>query len=228
MSLGLETRARLEEHLGCHVKPRTPPRGTNTRSTPVFYAALHVGVLEDQETTRWARLAGFEHAGQISPKLHSDVGTDALFFRDIPRGNGHGPHTHMIKVKDTLRSMVQLTFDGRVIKVYHGPDAKSRFTNEVRVLRHLEERGCPFVPRLLEADEGQLRIVTTNCGGRVEHLDPERELELFAELKAFGVRHEDPDKRNITYRRSDGRFCIIDFEFAALLTDPPETHGNDH
>jgi Ser/Thr protein kinase RdoA (MazF antagonist) len=131
----------------------------------------------------------------------------------------------MIKVKDTLRSTVQLTFDGRVIKVYHGPDAATRFTNEVRVLRHLEERECPFVPRLLEADENQLRIVTTNCGARVEHLDPKREQELFTELEAFGVRHEDADKRNITYRRSDGRFCIIDFEFASLLTDPPKPHG---
>lgn len=208
--------------------PHPLPRGTNTGSTPVFKAALHVNVLEDHETTHWARLAGFGHAGQISPELHSDIGADALFPQDIPRGYGHGPHTHMIKVKDTLRSTVQLTFDGRVIKVYHGPDATSRFTNEIRVLRHLEERGCPFVPCLLEADKGQLRIITTNCGARVEHLDPERERELFAELEAFGVRHEDPDKRNITYRRSDGRFCIIDFEFAALLTDPPKTHGNKH
>lgn len=131
----------------------------------------------------------------------------------------------MIKVKDTLRSTVQLTFDGRVIKVYHGPDASTRFTNEVRVLRHLEERGCPFVPRLLEANENQLRIVTTNCGARVEHLDPERQQELFTELETFGVRHEDPDKRNITYRRSDGRFCVIDFEFASLLTDPSGPNG---
>lgn len=133
----------------------------------------------------------------------------------------------MIKVKDTLRSTVQLTFDGRVIKVYHGPDAATRFANEVRVLRHLEERGCPFVPRLLEADDKLLRIVTTNCGARVDHLDPERERELFAELEAFGVRHEDTDKRNITYRRSDGRFCIIDFEFASLLTDPPKPNGTE-
>ena len=27
----------------------------------------------------------------------------------------------------------------------------------------------------------------------------------------------DQDIRNITYRRSDGRFCIIDFEFATIL-----------
>mgnify|MGYP006285531491 CR=1 FL=1 len=131
----------------------------------------------------------------------------------------------MIQVKDTLRSTVQLTFDGRVIKVYHGPDAATRFATEVRVLRHLEERGCPFVPRLLEADEGQLRIVTTNCGARVEHLDAEREKELFSELETYGVRHEDPDKRNITYRRTDGRFCVIDFEFASLLPTPPGPHG---
>jgi tRNA A-37 threonylcarbamoyl transferase component Bud32 len=107
-----------------------------------------------------------------------------------------------------------------VIKVYHGPNAPERFTNEVRVLRHLEARGCSFVPRLLEADAAQPRIVTTNCGTRVEHIDQERLRELFAELETFGVRHDDPDARNVTYRQSDGRFCVIDFEFATILPDP--------
>jgi tRNA A-37 threonylcarbamoyl transferase component Bud32 len=125
----------------------------------------------------------------------------------------------MLKVKDTLRATVHLTYDGRVVKVYHGPNAPARFDNEVRVLRHLEARGCDFVPRLLEADESKLRIVTTNCGSRVEHLDEQRLKELFAELEKFGVRHDDPDMRNVTYRRSDGRFCLIDFEFAAILPE---------
>ncbi|HZM04455.1 MAG TPA: hypothetical protein VFC44_15740 [Candidatus Saccharimonadales bacterium] len=123
----------------------------------------------------------------------------------------------MLQVKDTLRATVQLTFDGRVFKTYHGPDARKRFNNEARVLRHLEARGCGFVPRLLEADETQPRIITTNCGTRVEHLDGKRTLELFAELEPFGVRHDDPDVRNVTYRQSDGRFCVIDFEFATIL-----------
>jgi tRNA A-37 threonylcarbamoyl transferase component Bud32 len=123
----------------------------------------------------------------------------------------------MLKVKDTLRATVNLSFDGRVLKVYHGPDAQKRFTNEVRILRHLEARGCDFVPRLLEADPAELRIVTTNCGSRVEHLDAERARELFAELEPFGVRHDDPDMRNVTYRQSDGRFCVIDFELATIL-----------
>ncbi len=126
----------------------------------------------------------------------------------------------MLKVKDTLRATVNLTFDGRVIKVYHGPNAPQRFANEVRILRHLETRGCTFVPKLLEADREQLRIVTTSCGSRVEHLDAQRLKELFAELEAFGVRHDDPDLRNVTYRQSDGRFCLIDFEFATLLPMP--------
>ena len=123
----------------------------------------------------------------------------------------------MLKVKDTLRATVNLTFDGRVIKVYHGPRAHERFRNEVRVLRHLEARGCSFVPRLLEADERQLRTVTTNCGTRVEHLVEARAKELLAELEPFGVRHDDPDIRNVTYRQSDGRFCLIDFELATIL-----------
>jgi tRNA A-37 threonylcarbamoyl transferase component Bud32 len=125
----------------------------------------------------------------------------------------------MLKVKDTLRATVHLSFDGRVFKVYHGPKAQERFANEVRVLRHLEVRGCPFVPRLLEADEKNLRIVTTNCGGRVERLDEKRIKELFAGLEKFGVRHDDPDLRNVTYRFSDGRFCLIDFEFATILPE---------
>ena len=123
----------------------------------------------------------------------------------------------MLKVKDTLRATVNLTFDGRVIKVYHGPDARTRFDNEVRVLRYLEARGCRFVPRLLDADPAQPRIVTTNCGTRVEHLDTARAKELFSELESYGVRHDDPDVRNVTYRQTDGRFCLIDFEFATIL-----------
>lgn len=129
----------------------------------------------------------------------------------------------MLKVKDTLRATVHLSFDGRVIKNYHGSNAPERFANEVRVLRHLEARGCGFVPRLLEADAAQPRIVTTNCGTRVEHIDQERLRELFAELETFGVRHDDPDARNVTYRQSDGRFCLIDFEFATLLPDAGKT-----
>ncbi|HNQ74552.1 MAG TPA: serine/threonine protein phosphatase [Verrucomicrobiota bacterium] len=123
----------------------------------------------------------------------------------------------MLKVKDTLRATVNLTFDGRVVKTYHGADAAQRFDNEVQVLKHLETRGCPFVPRLLEADREKLRIVTTNCGSRVERVSEDRVQELFAELRQYGVRHDDPDVRNITYRQQDGRFCVIDFEFATLL-----------
>ncbi len=125
----------------------------------------------------------------------------------------------MLTVKDTLRATVNLTFDGRVFKVYHGPDAKARFDNEVRVLLHLEARGCNFVPRLLDADAEKLRIITTNCGNRVDHLDEQRMKELYAELEPFGVRHDDRDLRNVTYRQSDGRFCLIDFEFATILPE---------
>ncbi|MDB6025319.1 MAG: Mn2+-dependent serine/threonine protein kinase [Verrucomicrobiales bacterium] len=126
----------------------------------------------------------------------------------------------MLQVKDTLRSTVNLTFDGRVFKVYHGPKAQERFDNEIRILKYLEERGCGFVPRLLEADPTLLRTITTNCGSRVEHLDAKRTQELFAELEQFGVRHDDIDMRNVTYRQTDGRFCIIDFEFASILPEP--------
>jgi len=126
----------------------------------------------------------------------------------------------MLKVKDTLRAIVKMTFDGQVHKTYRGPDAQTRFANEVKVLRYLEDRSCGFVPRLLEADPAVPKIVTTNCGTRVEHLDDDRTRELFAELEEYGVRHDDPDVRNVTYRQTDGRFCIIDFELSTILPDP--------
>lgn len=123
----------------------------------------------------------------------------------------------MREMKDTARALVRISYDGRVHKTFRGHLAKERFAHEVRVLRRLEERGCTFVPRLLEVDEPNLKIVTTNCGTRVDQLNPERQKEIFAELEQYGVRHEDRELRNITYRASDGRFCVIDFEFATLL-----------
>jgi tRNA A-37 threonylcarbamoyl transferase component Bud32 len=125
----------------------------------------------------------------------------------------------MLKVKDTLRSTVNLTFDGRVVKAYHGPNARERFENETRVLKFLEKHKCNFVPQLLESDPEKLQIITTSCGSRVQQIDEKRTKELFAELEKFGVRHDDPDVRNITYRSSDGRFCLIDFEFATILPE---------
>jgi tRNA A-37 threonylcarbamoyl transferase component Bud32 len=125
----------------------------------------------------------------------------------------------MHEMKDTARATVRIGFDGRVHKTFRGTRARERFEHEIRVLKQLEERGCAFVPRVLEADPATLKLVTTNCGGRVDHLNEQRQKDIFAELEQYGVRHEDAALRNITYRTTDGRFCIIDFEFATLLDE---------
>ena len=125
----------------------------------------------------------------------------------------------MPEAKHTQRAIVRVGFDGRVDKTFLGEDAETRFRNEVRALRYLEERGCPFVPRVIEADEENLHLVTTNCGERVDRVSRQKKESLFKELESYGVRHDDPEVRNLTYRRSDGRFCIIDFEFATILED---------
>ena len=138
----------------------------------------------------------------------------------------------MPDVKDTSRAHVRIGYDGTVHKTFRGHEADKRFANEVRILKHLEAKGCNFVPRLLHSDPEMLKIVTTNCGTRVDHISDERLKSLFAELEQFGVRHDDPYSRNITYRIADGRFCIIDFELSTLLDEinPPSTPpaGNDH
>lgn len=130
----------------------------------------------------------------------------------------------MREAKSTQRSLVKIGYDGRVHKTFRGPKARERFENEVRVLQYLETRECPFVPRLLAHDSEALKIVTSNCGAIAQNLPESRATEVFAELEAYGVRHEDPFARNITYRASDGRFCAIDFEFAEILDDDPSWH----
>ncbi|HEY8900727.1 MAG TPA: serine/threonine protein phosphatase [Chthoniobacterales bacterium] len=132
----------------------------------------------------------------------------------------------MQQVKDTLRATVRISFDGRVYKTFRGPKAEERFATEVKVLRYLEERQCPFVPRLLESNPDTLSIVTTNCGSRVDRLDEGRMREIYAELEEYGVRHEDAELRNVTYRQRDGRFCLIDFEFASILDELPDDRAS--
>lgn len=123
----------------------------------------------------------------------------------------------MRHVKDTARASVHIGYDGRVHKRFSGAFARERFENELRVLAYLEKRGCGFVPRVLESHPDELYFVTTNCGTIVESLSDEKLRTLFAELETYGVRHDDPFPRNVTYSAHLGRFCIIDFEFAVIL-----------
>lgn len=126
--------------------------------------------------------------------------------------------------KDGIRSIVKVGYDGRVHKTFRGTDKEARFENEVRVLNALEARGCDYVPRLLDQDPESLTIVTTNCGSPAENsISDAKAEELFAELKsAYGVVHDDPFPRNITYNSRMGRFCVIDFELAEVLEDPTQ------
>ena len=123
----------------------------------------------------------------------------------------------MQEIKDTQRATVRIGYDGRVHKAYRGPMAKERFENETRVLGYLEEQECDYVPKLLEVDKEKRQIVTTNCGARADHVSDAKAKLLYAELEQdFGVKHDDPFARNITYSAQLGRFCIIDFEFATI------------
>ena len=127
----------------------------------------------------------------------------------------------MKNLKDGIRSHVRLDFKGHVHKVFRGHDKEKRCRNEAHILKALEERGCPYVPRLLEYNEGENTIVTTNCGCPAPEISRTKSDALFADLeREYGVRHEDPEPRNVTYCPRMGRFCLIDFELAELLPEP--------
>lgn len=122
--------------------------------------------------------------------------------------------------KDGVRAKVRVGYDGKVYKEFRGTDADKRFENEVRVLKLLEARGCDFVPRVIESDPETLLLVTTNCGHTADKISAEKADELFGRLeKEYGVVHDDPFPRNITYHPQRGQFCVIDFELATILSD---------
>lgn len=123
----------------------------------------------------------------------------------------------MEEAKNTARAVVHIGYDGRVHKTFKGFQARERYENEVRVLDFLEKHGCRFVPKILEKKDDSLYLVTSNCGHRVDHMSQAKKHRIFAELKQFGVLHQDPEVRNITYSKQLGRFCVIDFEFATIL-----------
>src|SRR5690554_5459584 len=106
----------------------------------------------------------------------------------------------MQEAKNTARALVRIGYDGTVHKFFRGPSAKERFENELKVLHYLEQKGCDFVPRVLNFDREKIELVTTNCGARVQQCSPDKIQELFGELEKYGVRHDDVDLRNITYR----------------------------
>jgi predicted Ser/Thr protein kinase len=123
----------------------------------------------------------------------------------------------MREAKNTARAVVHIGYDGRVHKYFKGPQARERYENEVRVLEFLAKRGCNFVPKIVAQDDEELYLVTTNCGGRVDRMSDEKKKQIFDDLEATGVRHDDAEVRNITYSQQMGRFCVIDFEFATIL-----------
>ncbi len=136
----------------------------------------------------------------------------------------------MHEAKNSPRATVHIGFDGSVHKRFKGPQAQERYENEVRVLQFLEKAGCGFVPKIISKEDDSLYLVTSNCGGRVDRISGEKVTKIFANLEAFGVRHEDAEVRNITYSAQLGRFCVIDFEFATILAPgyppSPEMRSN--
>jgi len=133
----------------------------------------------------------------------------------------------MREMKNTPRSTVHIGFDGRVHKRFSGKFAKERFENELRILEHLAKAGCEFVPRVLEADPETLYLVTTNVGAIVQSISETKLKSLFDELESYGVVHDDPFARNVTYSTQLGRFCVIDFEFATLKDSGEGLRQND-
>ena len=127
----------------------------------------------------------------------------------------------MKDLKDGIRAHVRLDWMGNVHKRFRGTDADKRYATEVAVLKVLAERGCPYVPKLVEEFPDELYFVSTSCGQSATSISKERSDQLFAELERdYGVRHLDPEPRNINYDPRAGRFCIIDFELAEILPWP--------
>ena len=124
----------------------------------------------------------------------------------------------MRDLKNGIRSLVRIDFYGHVHKYFRGTDKEPRCANEVKILKVLAKRKCPNVPILLDYNLEECFIKTTNCGSPANNISRAKADSLFNQLKEnFGVIHDDPEPRNITYSDRLGEFCIIDFELATLV-----------
>ena len=133
----------------------------------------------------------------------------------------------MRNLKDGIRSLVRIDFYGHVHKHYRGTDKEKRCANEILILQTLEERKCPYVPQLLEHNVEECWIKTTNCGSPAPAISKKKADKLFQQLEQdYGVIHDDPEARNITYSEQLGEFCIIDFELATLCDWPAQETQN--
>ena len=125
-------------------------------------------------------------------------------------------------LKDGIRSHVRIDFYGNVHKRFRGTGAAARYATEVAVLKVLEERGCPYVPKLLEEHPDEFYFVSSNCGQPASQISKDKAERIFAKLEHdYGVHHLDAEARNITYSDKLGCFCVIDFELAEILPPPP-------
>ena len=124
----------------------------------------------------------------------------------------------MRNLKDGIRSLVRIDFYGHVHKYFRGSDKEARCANEIKILQVLATRQCPTVPELLDYNQEECWIKTTNCGSPATNVTRKKADALFTALEQeYGVIHDDPEPRNITYSEILGGFCIIDFELATLI-----------
>ncbi|MGY8686186.1 MAG: serine/threonine protein phosphatase, partial [Verrucomicrobiales bacterium] len=63
----------------------------------------------------------------------------------------------MKDLKDSPRALVRIGYDNRVYKTYRGRLKEERYFTEKKVLRFLERQECDFVPRVLDADDDELK-----------------------------------------------------------------------
>jgi len=124
----------------------------------------------------------------------------------------------MTPLKDTKRACVLRSHNGHIRKTFTGPHRETRFWNEVRILKHLNEQNCPFVPKLICIDKQDFTVILSYAGEAIQHLSDERLSEVFSKLESYGVRHQDQATRNVLYNHRTGEFSVIDFEFAELIS----------
>jgi len=125
-----------------------------------------------------------------------------------------------------LRTRVVLADDLYIMKTFIGKKAEERFRNECSVLSYLNQRGCPFVPKVLECDEETLTVKIDYCGEpflksketeEYKKIIEKRIFALFEELeKVYNVKHNDKELRNANINKN-GEIFIIDFELSEVI-----------
>ena len=135
-------------------------------------------------------------------------------LKKILKIGGKSQYVHLLKHKTTGQLIIKKKYNS------HKPDHVAGFKNEIKILRHLNQKGCTFVPQLIKVIEDKFIIYMSFCGEipKISNKTSEKIRAMMKILdKKYGIYrvNENNNKEYKVYFKNickkDNKYYLIDF-----------------